>query len=66
MDGSADALRLELYSDAMTLIQRRELSVSLQRGWCSVALPPDFLQGLPNGLYFLRAQPQRGGQKGES
>ena len=64
MDGPADAVKLRVFSKAMTLVRVGEIQAQLSLGWNHVPLAPDLLAGLPSGLYFLSTSPSRAGVTG--
>jgi hypothetical protein len=52
IEGRADLVELELFTKAMALCGREQRPGG--SGWLSLDLPPAW-QGLPAGLYYLRA-----------
>jgi hypothetical protein len=65
LKGSADRLRLRLYSPAMTLVDTVEVS-GVPAGWQRLALGPLQLQSLAPGLYFFTVQAWRGSAESPS
>jgi hypothetical protein len=64
LQGAADGLDLKIFSTAYTLLARHELRSPLTQGWNQVPLGHPVLDGLPNGLYYVQAQPSRQGVPG--
>jgi hypothetical protein len=50
LEGDADGMAIEIYTKAMTLISRIEISGTFVAGWNSLNCPA---HGLANGLYYV-------------
>jgi hypothetical protein len=62
LDGPADRVELRSYSVAETRLGSLS-GGPFSAGWNRLSLPPDWAAGQPNGLFYLRAEAFRGGQR---
>jgi hypothetical protein len=62
--GSCDKVSVKVYTPAMVCVGKREVLGSNGAGWVNVELPPEFVLGSANGLYYYVVSVERGKIKG--
>jgi hypothetical protein len=62
--GNADSVEIKIYSKALVRVAGGRAEGPFSAGWVRVPLPMGWNNGLPNGVYYAVARPQRGAYLG--